>query len=280
MTSDTPWAHLQRVFAAQSAFHAALPGLATHGLTGEDVGVLLNHPESELVSWMKRGCSDHLTLRAVEPPHGAQLPPRRTGARGLFGWLTGATAVEGVGLFTDTEVFEDRGVQFAVLPEPLRPVAYGELMPLQIIALNCTSIPRSLDVSLEAEPGLIQSPKHATIELDPGVICLARLPTRICPMTPAVVRLLPVFEADGEAASRRRYSFSARPYSRPMSDALALLIGVTAVAAVAGLSPVIITPRGVADQGSPEPMRLRPNLSAPVTAAEEAAGCWKLATLG
>ncbi len=279
MSDETPWSHLQQVFASGASFDTALAGLAVHGINGDDMVVLLGQPDSDVVRWMKDGSSERLTLRPADPPEGAALPARRSGSRGFFGWLSGATAIEGVGLFTDAEVFDDRGVHFAVLPETLRGVAWGEQVRVRIIALNCTSIPRSLEVSLEAERGVVQGPRHYSLDLDPGVVCLAVLPVFLCPLTPAVVRVVPVFEASEPAASRRVGFFSARPYARPMSDALALLIGVTAVAAVAGLSPVLVTRGGAADQGSPDPLRFRPELSAPIVAGAAHAVLWKLASV-
>lgn len=270
---------LSRAFASRAPFHTALPGLVPHAITGDDMGVLLSQPGSDVVSWMKEGSSEQVTLRPVDPPEGANVPARRSGSRGFFGWLSGATAIEGVGLFTEADVFDDAGVHFAVLPEPLRSVAWGELIQVRVLALNCSSIPRTLDVSLEAERGVIQGPRHYSLDLDPGVVCLAVLPVSICPMTPAVVRVVPLFQASEAASSLRRFSFSARPYARPLSDALALLIGVTAVAAVAGLSPVIVTSRGPSNEGSPDPLRFRPNLSAPVAAGEAKPVLWKLATV-
>mgnify|MGYP000852621984 CR=1 FL=1 len=125
---------------------------------------------------------------------------------------------------------------------------------------------------------VVKSASHE-IELAPGVVCLAVFPVSICPLTPAVVRVLPTFEASPAYKPQRLHSFSARPYARPMSDALTLLIGVTAVAAVAGLSPVVITSRGASNEGSPDPLRFRPDLSAPVAAGEAKPVLWKLLTL-
>ena len=94
MNDETPWSHLQRLFAERKRFEDALPGLQAHGLSGEDLGVLMNNPASDLYRWMRLGAGDDaVELEPVGPPEGAGLPPRRTGKRGLMGWLSGAPAV-------------------------------------------------------------------------------------------------------------------------------------------------------------------------------------------
>ena len=57
----------------------------------------MNNPASDLYRWMRLGAGDAaVELEPVGPPEGAGLPPRRTGKRGLMGWLSGAPAVEGL----------------------------------------------------------------------------------------------------------------------------------------------------------------------------------------
>ena len=156
-TDDTPWALVQRSLEAKQPFRELLPAFAAMGLTGEDVGVLLNDPTSQLRAWLEEPVErEAVVLHAVDPPPGEPLvPARRFGSRGLLGWLTGANKIEGLGLFTEADVFESHGVQFAVMPEPVRPVVFGEVVPLRVLALNCLSVPVHFGVTLEAQPGLL-----------------------------------------------------------------------------------------------------------------------------
>ncbi|MBM4778359.1 MAG: hypothetical protein GQE15_11710 [Archangiaceae bacterium] len=265
MSDETAWSHLLQTFREGKRFEAALPGLQAFELNGEDIGVLLNNPSTELFAWMMEGAGDTpVRLSAVEPPPDAPLPPRRMGARGLLGWLRGATAIEGLGLFTTSDVFELHGVQFAVLPEPLRPVAFGELVEVRVLALNCTSVPHFLTVGITAQKGVVQSPRRYELALDPGVISMAVLPIRVCPSSPGVVRLDPVFDVD-EVTAMRLLQFAARPYAKPVQELLSVVAGVTVVAAVAGLSPVYLASNG--SGGRPDPIRLRPDLVRPLLAA-------------
>ncbi len=278
MSDETPWAHLQSVFAAHQPFEDALPGLLGHGLTAEDMGVLLNNPSSELVAWMHHGAGDNsVVLNAVEPPADAKLPERRSGKRGLFGWLTGSNAIEGLGLFTESDVFELKGVQFAISPEPLKPVVYGDLVLMRVLALNCNTEFRSLTVRLEAERGVVQSTRRFVLSLEPGVISLAVLPVRVCPTSAAVVPVVPLFEVDGTDPAKK-WSFSARPYAEP-AGLRDLVAGASQLAAAAGLSPVYLRSKGPIDQGSPEPIRLRPSLREPMVAPHQAAALWRILTL-
>ncbi len=278
MSEQTAWSHLVQTFGEGKRFEDALPGLQSFELNGEDIGVLLNNPSSELFAWMLEGGGDTpVRLGAVEPPPHAALPPRRTGERGLLGWLRGATAIEGLGLFTTSDVFELHGVQFAVLPEPLRPVAFGELVEVRVLALNCTSVPHFLTVGIAAQKGVVQSPRRYELSLDPGVISMAVLAIRVCPSSPAVVRLDPVFDVD-EVSAMRLLQFAARPYAKPLQELLSLAAGVTVVAAAAGLTPVYLVSNG--SGGSPDPIRLRPDLARPLLAEPpRAPAFWRLTSL-
>jgi hypothetical protein len=278
MPLETPWSHLQRVFAERQPFEAALPGLQAHDLSGEDVGVLLSDPSSPMAKWMRAGTDTSIALSAAEPPSDAALPAARSGKRGFLGWLSGATAAEGLGLFTETDVFEFRGVQFAVLPEPLRPVVFGELVPLRVLALNCTADVRTLTVDLDAGAGVLQSPRRYALSLEPGVISLAVLPARVCPSTPAVVVVQSRFDVD-ENRAPRRLNFGARPYARPPDAITSVMVGASMVAAATGVSPVYLRRRGPVDQGSPDAVRLRADLSSPLVASQQAPVLWRLKRL-
>jgi len=278
MSDETPWAHLQRLMAEQQPFEAALPGLQAHALTGEDMGVLLNHPTSDVVQWMRSGSVETTTpMTAVEPPADAPLPPRRTKSRGIFGWLSGVTTIEGLGHFTEADVFELGGVQFAVMPEPLRPLAYGEQVPMRVLALNCNYGTRELSVAMETEAGVLQGRRRHVLVLEPGVISLAVLPVRLCPTRSAVLDVFALFAVD-ERAGQRRWNFSARPYARPAQQVLGLVAGATAVAAAAGLTPLYLQ-AGAANQGSPAPLRLRADLKQPLIAPQQAPVLWRLMTV-
>jgi hypothetical protein len=278
MSEETAWSHLLQTFNEGKRFEDALPGLQSFGLNGEDIGVLLNNPSSEVFTWMLDGAGDTpVALSAVEPPVDAKLPPRRTGKRGFLGWLSGGTAIEGLGLFIESDIFELRGVQFAVVPEPLRPVVFGDLVEVRLLALNCTSVPHFLKVGITAQKGLVQSPRNYVLSLDPGVISMAVLALRVCPSSAAVVRLDPVFDVD-EVTAMRVLRFSARPYAKPVQELLSVVAGVTAVAAAAGLSPVYLVSNG--QGGSPDPIRLRPDLTRPLVApAPRAPLFWRLEKL-
>ncbi len=278
MSDDTAWSHLLQTFGAGKRFEDALPGLQSFGLNGEDIGVLLNNPSSELYAWMLDGAGDTpVSLSAVESPPDAPLPPRRTGERGFFGWLRGTPAIEGLGLFTSTDVFELRGVQFAVLPEPLRPVVFGDLVEVRVLALNCTSVPQFLTVGITAQQGLVQSPRKYVLSLDPGVVSMAVLALRICPSGPGVVRLDPVFDVD-EVTAMRLLNFSARPYAKPVQELLSAVASVTVVAAAAGLTPVYLVSKS--SGGSPDPIRLRPDLTQSLVASPpRPAALWRLEKL-
>jgi hypothetical protein len=92
-----------------------------------------------------------------------------------------------------------------------------------------------------------------------------------------VVRVVPTFDVS-EATSERRWRFSARPYARP-AELLSLLAGATLIAAAAGLSPVYLASSGPADQGSPDPLRLRPELAQPLVAPPQPPVLWRLLSL-
>jgi hypothetical protein len=218
-----------------------------------------------------------VVLNAVEPPPDAKMPERRSGKRGLFGWLKGANVIEGLGLFTESDVFELKGVQFAMSPEPLKPVVYGDLVLMRVLALNCGTEFRSLTVRVEAERGVVQSTRRFVLSLEPGVISLAILPVRVCPTSTAVVPIVPLFEVDG-ADPAKKWSFSARPYAEP-AGFRDLIAGASLVAAVAGVSPVYLRSKGPIDQGSPEAIRLRPALKEPMVAPHQAAVLWRLLAL-
>lgn len=278
MSDQTAWSHLLQTFHEGKRFEDALPGLQSFGLNGDDVGVLLNNPSSELFAWMLDGAGDApVSLSATEPPPGAALPPRRAGQRGFFGWLRGDTAIEGLGVFTSADVFELHGVQFAVLAEPLRPIVFGDLVEVRLLALNCTSVPHFLTVRITAQQGLVQSPKTYVLALDSGVISMATLPLRLCPSSSGVVRLDPVFDVD-EVSAMRLLNFAARPYTKPVQELLAVVAGVTVVAAAAGLTPVYLVSKG--SGGSPDPIRLRPDLVQPLVASPSRPPVlWRLANL-
>jgi hypothetical protein len=283
-TDDTPWALVQRSLEAKQPFRELLPTFAAMGLTGEDVGVLLNDPTSQLRAWLEEPVEREavvlhaVVLHAVDPPPGEPLvPARRFGSRGLLGWLTGANKIEGLGLFTEADVFESHGVQFAVMPEPVRPVVFGEVVPLRVLALNCLSVPVHFGVTLEAQPGLLQSPRRYSLSLNPGAASLALLPLRLCTTERSVVRVVPLFEAD-ELSLTPRLRFAARPYARPLDAALGALIGLSVVAAAAGLSPVYAVRNGPATQGSPDSVGFRPDPAAAMRTMNAESHLWRLTT--
>jgi hypothetical protein len=107
---------------------------------------------------------------------------------------------------------------------------------------------------------------------------MAVLPVRVCPTTPAVVRVVPVFEV-GQVTSERRWRFSARPYARPENELVSLLAGASVLAAAAGLSPIYLQSRGPANEGSPDAIRLRPQLAQPLVAPQQAPVLWRLLPL-
>jgi len=49
----------------ETPFKAALPGLQAHALAGEDITVLLNHPTSHVVQWVRRSAVATITCAAV-----------------------------------------------------------------------------------------------------------------------------------------------------------------------------------------------------------------------
>jgi hypothetical protein len=279
MSDETPWQHLQRVHGLGQPFEDALEGLTAHGLTGEDLGVLFGDPTAELTQWLFAGTgATTVSLSAVEPPPGAQLPPRRSGKRGFLGFLSGESALEGLNLFTDDEVFELEDVQFTVLREPTRPVAFGELVPMRVLALNCSPVARSLAVRLDAEPGLVQSTRSYHLWLEPGVICFAVLPVRVCPLSQNLVPVFPSFEVEPVEA-KRRWRFQARPYIKPPDPML--LLGRALVGAAQGQSPLSIgLNAALAQDGTPPPLKLRPQLAQPLVAPWQAAVLWRLHALG
>jgi hypothetical protein len=267
------------MFAEGRPFEDVLPALQKHGISGEDVGVLLNDPSSKLLTWVRQGSGESpVRLSALEPPPDARLPSRRAGKRGFLGWLSGVNVIDGLGLFTASDVFELHGVQFSVLPEPVRPVVFGEVVSLQVLALNCSSVPDSLTVRIEAEPGLVQSARHYVLSLDPGVISLAVLPVRICPASSTTVRVEAVFDAD-EHTAERRWKFPARPYAKPINELISVIAGATAVVAAAGLSPIYLRSNMPANQGSPDALRFRPDLAKPVLATQQAPAFWRMLSL-
>lgn len=116
-------------------------------------------------------------------------------------------------------------MQFAVSAEALKPVIYGELAVVRLLALNCG----------------------------------------------------PVFEVEGPDPTRR-WKFPATAYAPP-AGLRYLVAGASMVAAAAGLSPVYMRSPGGLDQGSPEPIRLRPSMKEPMVAPQQAASLWRLLTL-
>jgi len=276
MTDDSPWQRLQQHHAQGHRFEDALASLEGLGLTGEDLGTLFSDPTAEMTRWMFVGAGEtSVRLSAVAPPADAPLPPRRSPKRGFFGFLQGESAVEGLGLFVDQDVFELDGFQFTVLQEPLRPVHFGALVELRVLALNCSAEARSLSVAVDAEPGLVQSTRRFELWLEPGVISLAVLPVRVCPRSTAVVPVFASFSSASSGAGTRRWKFRARPYAK--SPDLVQLLGRSALAAARGASPLAIgAGAALSDEGSPDPLRLRPVLNQPIVVSWRAASMWRL----
>lgn len=71
-----------------------------------------------------------------------------------------------------------------------------------------------------------------------------------------------------------RLRFAARPYARP----LGALIGLSVVAAAAGLSPVYAVRNGPATQGSPDSVGFRPDPAAAMRTMNAESHLWRLTT--
>ncbi len=277
MSLETPWNLLQRLRAEGFCFEAALPGLKEHGLSGEDIGALFGDPTSEMGQWLLAGAGNEpVTLNAVDPPASAELPERRTAKRGVLGWLSGTKAAEGLGLFTEGEIFELNLLQFSVLPEPMRAAVFGDVLPVRLLALNCTAEAATLTVDLDASTGVIQSPRRYALVLEPGAVTLAELPARVCPTTAGVVAVQALFSAEDSRATRR-LKFSARPYARPDAAMRNLLVGASFTVAT-GLSPRLVR-SGPTNQGTPDPLRVRVDVTSPLVAPQQEPAFWRLAAL-
>lgn len=277
MSDGTPWGHLKLCHIQQSYFEEALPGLNAHGLTGDDVVVLLNSPSSELEEWVRFGAGHEVvSLTSLEPPADAVLPPRREGGGGFFARLFGTHG--GVRRFTDADVFGLGNVHFAVLPEERQPVAFGDVVTIRLVVLNCRIGVATLRVQIDAAPGVVQSVRSYDLTLEPGVTSMATLPIRVCSRDQRA-QLVPLFSTN-VGRDRPRWRFRAQPYNRPGLDLVSTVVEVASVAAgrhsPVGLAVDSLTGNG----GSPEPIRLSVDLARPIVAAERpAASLWSLERL-